>query len=415
MPHSLFICQHYYPEEVSTGLHITELTTKITQLHKEHQISVLCATPSKEGPKSSKINTNEIHRNIKIYRVSNWGKQHGSIFTRSVFAIGFFLKAFTFILKHHRNFDNIVITTNPPFLGIIPLLLKRIIKKPYVLIVYDIYPDIAIKLNIIKPKSLVSKLWRWINIKVYNSAKSIVVIGEDMRRIVCESMEVKNIQCVQLIHNWSDKNVIYPVKIEDNRFLNKYSFQRKIILMYSGTFGRTHNIEQILDAAEDLRNHEDIVFLFIGSGNKKRVIEQRILSRGLSNLILLPYQPLDMLADTQSAATISFVCLEDEFTGLSVPSKTYGIMAAGVPTIALLRSDSEIAQTVLTHKCGRVWHKDVKLSQLILDMLDNSDNLKRMGQNARIAFLENFELEISANKYHKLIMNSLFNNKNLSN
>ena len=160
---------------VSTGLHMTELTTKWKELHPEVEISVFTAENSRVNKKEPFKNF-EIYEGVKINRVKNIGKHHGSIFNRILFSIGFILKSFVFLLINRKKYDKLIITTNPPFLGILILILRFFVKIPYVVIAYDIYPQILDKMGILNNSSLVYRFWKWLNVKVYNNASGIISI-----------------------------------------------------------------------------------------------------------------------------------------------------------------------------------------------------------------------------------------------
>ncbi len=392
---------------VSTGLHMTELTTKWKELYPEVEISVFTAENSRET-KNSNFVSNEIYEGVLINRVRNIGKHHGSLFNRFLFSIGFVFNCFIFLLKNRKKYDTLLITTNPPFLGILILKLKFFIRKPYVVIAYDIYPQILDKMGVLKKSSLVYAFWQWLSMKVYNNATKIISIGDDMTKIIQNEMSVNDLSKIELIYNWSDKNKVFPVKAINNKFVLDHDFLGKQILLYSGTMGSTHNIEDILTAAEELSNESSILFLFIGSGAKEHLVKEYIKNSGNSNVVLLPFQPIEIISQTLSSASMSFVCLDSAFTGLSVPSKAYGILAAGVPIVGMMDSNSEISKTIEKFNCGIVWNKEmnIKLSKIILDMLSNEVKLLEMKKNAYQAFINNFEIEISVDKYNQ-VLNSI--------
>lgn len=389
---------------VSTGLHMTELTTKWKEVHPEVEISVFTAENSRVNKKET-FKSFEIYEGVKIHRVKNVGKHHGTIFNRILFSIGFILKCFFFLLINRNKYDKLLITTNPPFLGILILSLRFFVKIPYVVIAYDIYPQILDKMGVLNNRSLVYRFWKWLNVKVYNNASAIISIGEDMTDIIQKEMCVKDLSKIKLIYNWSDKKKVFPIEKTNNQFIIDNGFIGKKILLYSGTMGSTHNIEDILSAANDLKDDRDILFLFIGSGAKTNLVKKYISDSGNSNVVLLPFQPIEIISQTLSSASLSFVCLDSVFTGLSVPSKSYGILAAKVPIIAIMDSNAEISRMIEKFECGIVWNKEsnVKLSSIILNLLSDENKLSGMKENAYEAFINNFEIEISVEKYNNVL------------
>lgn len=389
---------------VSTGLHMTELTTKWKELHPEIEISVFTA-------ENFRVNKNETSQNFEIYegvqinRVKNIGKHHGSIFNRFLFSIGFIFKSFYFLLINSKKYDKLIITTNPPFLGILILVLRFFVKIPYVVIAYDIYPQILDKMGILTKRSLMYRFWKWLNVKVYNNASAIISIGEDMTDIIQKEMCIRDKSKIKLIYNWSDKKKVFPVEKTNNKFIIDNGFIGKKILLYSGTMGSTHNIEDILIAANDLKYERDILFLFIGSGAKTNLVKKYISDSGNTNVVLMPFQPIEIISQTLSSAAFSFVCLDTAFTGLSVPSKSYGILAAKVPIIGIMDSKAEISRMIEKFECGIVWNKEsnVKLSSIILNLLSDENKLGVMKENAYEAFINNFDIEISVEKYNNVL------------
>jgi glycosyltransferase involved in cell wall biosynthesis len=393
---------------VSTGLHMTELTTKWKELYPDVEISVFTAENSRKETGEIFLK-NEIYHGVNIYRVKNIGRHHGNLLSRFIFSIAFILKSFFFLIVKKRDYDILIITTNPPFLGLLILILNFFLKVPYVVIAYDIYPQILDKMGILKKNSILYKFWKWLNIKVYNNASKIISIGSDMSSIIENEMSVLDKNKIELIYNWSDKNKVFPVERTSNNFIIKNGFENKKILLYSGTLGSTHNIEEILIAADELKTESNILFLFIGSGSKANLVKKYISNSGNSNVILMPFQPIEIISQTLSSATLSFVCLDSSFTGLSVPSKSYGILAAKVPIIGMMDNNAEISKMIEEFQCGVVWNssKNIKLSSLILDIISNDDLLNKMNENAYNAFINNFNIDISVKKYNNVLKSIL--------
>ena len=143
---------------------MTELACRMKKLQSDIEITVFCSDLARE--EFSKGNKKKIYKGINIVRVSNLGKLHGSVFRRIVFSISFLFKTLIYCLFNISKFDKILLTTNPPFLGIVPYLMSLIFKVPYIFICYDIYPQIAVKLEIISKDSLVNKIWSKLNIYI---------------------------------------------------------------------------------------------------------------------------------------------------------------------------------------------------------------------------------------------------------
>ncbi|MGA1495693.1 MAG: glycosyltransferase, partial [Rhodothermales bacterium] len=204
----LLIAQHFYPEMVSTGLHMTELTTRWKARHPEREFTIFTAQDAKTDQQAPSF---QVHKGLNIHRVQNLGRQHGSLPQRILFSVRFMVRAFGFVFSRRHAYDLILITTNPPFLGILMLLLQPFSRLPFVLIAYDIYPQILTRMGILRDGGLVARLWQRLNVSVYNRAERVIAIGEDMRRIILEEMRIRRPERVELIHNWSDRHTVHPV------------------------------------------------------------------------------------------------------------------------------------------------------------------------------------------------------------
>ena len=122
---------------------MTELACRMKRLQVDLDLTVFCSDSSKEDFLKRK-KKREKYKGVKIIRVSNIGKQHGSFFNRIIFSFSFLFKTLIYCVLNSSKFDKILLTTNPPFLGIVPYLMNLIFNVPYIFICYDIYPQIAL-------------------------------------------------------------------------------------------------------------------------------------------------------------------------------------------------------------------------------------------------------------------------------
>jgi glycosyltransferase involved in cell wall biosynthesis len=399
----LLLCQHFYPEMISTGMHMTELACALTRLG--WQITVCCAQPSLLIESSNPHVSKEIHyQGIKIVRVSSLGSHEGSLVRRFLFALTYLMSSVAFAFRHYREFDGLLVTTNPPFLGLAGWLANLLLSKRYILIVYDVYPDIVVRLGRFAPSSFLVWVWERLTRLIVNGAFADVVIGRDMMEIISRKVTPANRHKLELIPNWSDDKIVYPVPRERNGFRQEHCAEDSFVVQYSGRMARTHNLEPLIEAAEFLRDRP-VIFQFIGDGAKKQTLMKMAAEKHLKNVQFLPYQPLDRLGEVLSAADLAVVCLEHVFTGLSVPSKAYGIMASATPLLGFLEPESEIGRTISENDCGVVLPDatGVQVAKTIEELLNDPERLKLMGINGYEAFKANYTLTGSAEKYSKLL------------
>lgn len=218
-----------------------------------------------------------------------------------------------------------------------------------------------------------------------------VVVGECMAGLLRKrGIEPEGIR---VIPNWCDDEEIQPIAPLDNPLRREWGLENRFVVGYSGNLGRGHEFETVLAAAERLRSDQRFCFLFIGGGNRLAELTHCVRERGLDHLFrFLPYQERRVLKLSLGVPDVHLISLRPELEGLIVPSKLYGIAAAGRPIIAIAASDGEIGRLVRRHDCGVVVEPGE--GELLADMLhrlsQNSGRLAEMGRCARAMLELNF-------------------------
>jgi glycosyltransferase involved in cell wall biosynthesis len=211
---------------------------------------------------------------------------------------------------------------------------------------------------------------------------------------------------IRVIPNWADGMALQPTIPGANPLRAEWGLAGKFIVGYSGNFGRVHEFETLIGAAEALRSQVDIGFLLIGAGAQIVVLEIAARDRGLTNLVFKPYQPRGQLNQSLGLADVHIVTLRSELEGLVVPSKFYGIAAVGRPTIFVGDPYGEIGSIVREAECGVcVAQGDVKgLAEAITRLRDDPSIRERMGRNARRTFELRFEKSIGVAAWRSLLV-----------
>lgn len=402
-PELLVLCQLFYPELVSTGQTLTELCEVLDE--SGVQIEVLCAYPTVLDIKEP-VQKYQSHGGIKIRRL--WGTRFPklNLFGRVINQLTYAFSVF-FNLIFNRSKAPILVLTNPPFLAFFCAFLRKLGGRPYIYLLFDIYPDTAIRLGLLKAGGLVQKLWDFLNRFAFQNASEIVVIGRCMRNVIIKKMRKEMINKLHTVHVWSDDRLIESVPQEMNPFIEKWELKDKFVVMYSGNMGRFHDMETLIEAARRMNTYRDIVFLFVGDGHKKRWLKECVNKWRLENCRFHSYVEREDLKFSLSCADLGLVSLNQKQEGLSVPSKAYGLMAAKAPIIAVLPAKSEIAKVVTEWECGVVVQPGNvdELINVILNFFNNRQLLNIMGQNARKAIDNQYSLKEAAKAYYELINN----------
>jgi glycosyltransferase involved in cell wall biosynthesis len=192
---------------------------------------------------------------------------------------------------------------------------------------------------------------------------------------------------IRVIPNWADGKSIAPLAPEKNRFRAEHGFERRFVAMYSGNLGVGHEIVVFIEAARRLeRERPELLFVFVGDGARRREAEQA--ARQLSNVRFLPYQPRERLAESLSAADLHLGSLGPGLEGLLVPSKLYGILAAGRPLLFVGPERCELAQVVGREGVG--WHcrpRDLEgICAALRGAVDDRVGTAALGRRARSLF-----------------------------
>lgn len=315
-----------------------------------------------------------------------------SNFTRLFSWAHYFIKALQFVLTLRRN-SLLFIVTNPPFLGIIGLLFKLLRKQKYIVLVYDIYPDLLVGMGTLR-KGLISQIWSKMNRLVLEHASLVFTIGDDMAYLLENSYDLSRTDAGHsvVVHNWCDVDTIKPLAKQDNTFAINHGQVGKITVLYSGNMGNTHDIESILAVARELKDHEAIHFLFIGEGAKWSLVEKAKADEGLDNITLLPFQPEEVLPISIASGDIGIVAYQPGTEACIVPSKTCYYMAAGLIPLVISGVETDLSRMLVKNGCGMsVRSGDIEeLKRTILALADDAELMNQYKLAARVTAEQHF-------------------------
>ena len=394
------LTDHFYPDLSSGGRLLSELAADFV-LHGD-QVNVI--TSRVVDDLEGKVVSNESYQGVKIKRVPssqfNRSKLAGRLINEITFCFAVFFRTL-FI----RKIDVIVCISSPPFLPFFAMVLAKLRRKPWIYVVMDVYPDIAVNLGLLRKDSLIVKIWDSIFNVVLKNSTRIVVLGRCMHNIIQGKLGNKKVP-IDIIHNWSNGKTIYPIKKQANPFFKDHpELVNKFIIQYSGNLGRFQDFETILSTAKLFINEDKISFMIVGEGFRRLWLLKEIKKRGLSNVMLFPFQSQESLIHSLNVADIALITLENGAEGLGVPSKFYPILAVGKPIISLMKQTSEVAMTISENGLGMVVEQGdiVGLFDAIHELASNEGELNDIGVRARKVFMERFDNHIAFESYRKVI------------
>ena len=388
--------QFYPPDYAATGQLIEELAIQLGKLGIN--VKVFTGQPGYAFKKESAPLKERLDK-LFIRRSRTAILWNSRIRGKAINGILFCLRSGLHLIKSAGRGDILLITTAPPFLQVLGYLANRCFGTPYVCLIYDLYPDVAVELNVVSPKNLLVQSWNWLNKKIWRQAQSIVVLSSTMKeRVVANCPEVK--EKISVIHNWANPDWIIPLGKQDIWFAQKHDLVNKFTVMYSGNMGRCHEMDTIMTAAKQLQN-EDIQFVFIGGGAKQQICVQQ----ELPNCRFLPYQEKHVLPHSLTACDLSLVSISSGMEGLVAPSKLYGILAAGRPVAAICEPHSYLKSLLSEAKCGATFNNGdgTGLATFIRRLAQDRELALNMGTAGREYLESNFTPEIIALEYSKLL------------
>jgi glycosyltransferase involved in cell wall biosynthesis len=295
--------------------------------------------------------------------------------------------------------DKNVFLTQPPLFVLWGYLLRKLRGEAYYQVLMDIYPDLAIEAGMLKGDSAGARILKRLSRFALRNADGIIVIGRCMEGRVVE-MGVDPAR-ITFIPNWTDEGAIVPIAPGENPFRQEQGWQGKLVVLYSGNVGTSHYFDDILEVSRRMRERANVVFAFIGSGQRLGEIEAYKHEHALENIVLLPFQRQEVLAYSLSAGDVHFVSLRSGFEGLVVPSKAYGVLAAGRPILYQGPSCSEIARLVAENDIGCVVPQGDSdaLYQVLHTYTRNPVLRQRLGEGARRLAEGPFSRHVACERY----------------
>lgn len=390
------VTELYYPEETSTGYYLTRIAEELADCF---DVKVLCGQPNYSG-RGIRAPKREIHKNVEIFRGFGTTLDKNVILYR---LINMLTLSFSIFLKSLLNFqkkDKVLVVTTPPTLPFIAAIAALTRGASYTLLIHDNYPEILIAVGKTTENSLLVKTVNYFNRRLYRNASKIIVVGRDMRELVARKTEGLDIP-LAYIPNWAELEQIHPQPRKENKLLAELGLEDKFVFLYAGNMGHPNDLESIIWCAGELKNERIFHFIFLGAGAKKKWLEKEIAEKNLTNVTLLSPRPRSEQNNFLNACDVAVVSLVAKMRGVSMPSRTYNILAVGKPILALTEKDSELARVVEEDQIGWVVppNDPQRLLRAIFEIFEERTMLGRLQTNARQSALEKYSLSSAVEKY----------------
>jgi colanic acid biosynthesis glycosyl transferase WcaI len=398
MPKIVFVNRFFYPDHSATSQMLTDLAFHLAKAGAE--VSVVTGRQVYDDP-GSVLPSQDSIQGVVVIRVwtTRFGRQN--LVGRALDYMTFYLNAAWRLLALLRPGDIIVAKTDPPMISVVAAVVARWRRAVLINWIQDLFPEVAEALGVMTSRAIGAVLRRLRNTSL-NAARCNVAIGTRMAKRLREEGIPED--RIHVIHNWSDGKEIRPIDRSANALVAQWGLEGKFVVGYSGNMGRAHEFTTLLEAAERLSVNPDIVFLLIGDGAQRASIVRFVEQRGLKNVVLKPYQPRELLKLSLSVPHVHAISLQPELEGLIVPSKFYGVAAAGRSTLYVGDHEGEIPRLLVAHECG--WTvapgQVSELAGRILELAGDDAITEVAGRNARRAFERNYDQRIAMQRWHSL-------------
>jgi glycosyltransferase involved in cell wall biosynthesis len=377
----IFVNRYFHPDHSATSQILTDLAFRLAN-EGGWTVEVVTSRQRYDDP-AERLPAAEEVNGVRVRRV--WTTRFGrrSLPGRALDYLSFYFSAALGLLRCCAKGDVIVAMTDPPLISIVAGAVARVRGARLVNWIQDVFPEVARALGVRVPLHALLGRLRDASLR---AAAANVVLGDRM----AEWAGTRGVpqERVAVIPNWADGDAITPLAPADNPLRAAWGLGGRFVVAYSGNLGRAHDYATLLDAAERLQDQTDIVFLFIGGGHLRPALEAEARARALASVRWLPYQPRQRLGESLAAADVHWASLRPELEGLIVPSKIYGILAAGRPALFVGDRNGEIGGLLRRHDCGisvAIGRGD-ELAAAILRLRDSPELCRTMGERARIAF-----------------------------
>jgi colanic acid biosynthesis glycosyl transferase WcaI len=374
--HLLVINQFFWPDMAPTGQLLLDVTRAVEG--EQHNTTAICGAPDYGATDETSAPPVRILRS-RLVRFSR--RALGRILSYAAFLMGAVWNGFRI-----GRPDVIVTLTTPPLTSVLGRILKLSRGCRHFIWEMDVYPDIAIDLGVLRRNSMLTSVIGALADWSRRNADGIIVLGDDMKaRLIARGIPEHKIHVAE---NWADGRQITPQPFPDG----------PLTIHYSGNLGLAHDVNTIAGAMKRLRNDPRFHFVFVGGGGRRRDLEAFCREHNIGNAFFRPYCPHADLSASLGSGHLGLVTQLPETCGSIVPSKTYGIMAAGRPILYIGPREATPARIIDRFQCGwRIDPGDVSALVSLLERLaEDRESIAMAGARARTAFDEHYDRPIGA-------------------
>jgi glycosyltransferase involved in cell wall biosynthesis len=396
--HILLLNQYYAPDEAATAQILSDVGVALVEAG--HEVTAICGDRSYADP-ARVYPPFEIIDGVTVQRVKGSAQGRASKRGRLKDYATYYLGAARRLLFARRP-ELVIALTTPPMISLLASTVGHWRGAKSIFWSMDVYPDIAWELGAIRRDSFAGAVLAWLSRKTLQRADCSIALGETM----AERLREHGARRVEVVHNWAETVLDAQRPTSDpNPLREAWGWGNRFVVMYSGNMGLAHEFETLIDAARKLRHRNDILFSFVGGGPRRAEVETKVRELELPNVEFRPYVKREELARSLAAPDLHLVTLREAMPGLLVPSKIYGILAAGKAVLYVGPPEGEVADMVRRGRCGvRVDIGDVAaLVRTIEWYASDASALQLDGERARELYDAEFTRAKSIGRFVQIV------------
>ena len=395
----VFVNRYFFPDTSATSQILSDAAFYLAE--RGHTVHVLTSRLAYDDDKV--YPGREMVHGVTVHRILTTRFGRASLPGRAIDYLTFYISVFIKLLLLLRRDDIVVAKTDPPMVSIPVAWAAAFRKATHINWLQDLFPEVALALGM-KPPGWITAVLSALRDQSLISARRNIVIGESMRlRLLKLGLFSDRIA---IVPNWSDGQQIQPWQDDTHPLRDEWGLEGKFIVGYSGNLGRAHEIETLAAAMEATRDDEGLCFLMIGGGALMTELRTRAQQAGWQHCVFKPYQPRDLLPLTLTLPDVHLTILLPEMEGLIVPSKLFGVLAAGKPSLFVGNPAGEVSQLLQEADAGLVIKTgdSANLCEAINSMREDPSHCLEMGRNARQLFDSRFSASRSMARLEEAIL-----------
>ncbi len=372
----LLMNQFFWPDSAATSQFLTDLARGLTE--RGHEVHVICAASDYALADLSQPPACTVHR------VKSAPFVRGSV-GRVLSYASFFVMATLRALRVPRP-DLVITLTTPPLLSLIGAFVQFCRRSKHFIWEMDVYPDVAIDLNYLRRDGIPARVLGKLADLPRRTSDGILALGPCMRdRLLRRGIPADKIHVTE---NWADGNLIQPAPWANNT--------SPLTVLYSGNLGLAHDTDTIASAMLQLKRDTGFRFVFAGSGSRREQLISWCEEQGIASAEFRSYSQRANLGESLGSGDIGLVTQQAKCVGSVVPSKAYGLLAAGRPILYIGPKTSTVAALIERHRCG--WQIDngdvAALTALLVLLANNREQVRQAGARARETFVKHYDIHV---------------------